>query len=112
MKRMPTMPSLLRATNQTTESTSELQEQIRRHAYELYEQRGRNDGCDLNDWLQAESEMTQRTVEYNRRIERGRTARVMQVVHVAPEFLPAACIGEVRAERPGMPLQVEDVVLA
>jgi hypothetical protein len=61
MKRMPTMPSLLRTTNQTTESTSELQEQIRRRAYELYEQRGRNDGYELNDWLQAESEMARRT---------------------------------------------------
>jgi hypothetical protein len=111
MKRMPTMPSLLRATNQTTDSTSELQEQIRRRAYELYEQRGRNDGYDLSDWLQAESEMTQRTS--NTIAHRtGRTARVMRVVRVAPEFLPAACVGEVRAERPGMPLQVEDVVLA
>jgi Protein of unknown function (DUF2934) len=37
-------------------STSELQEQIRRRAYELYEQSGRNDGHELDDWLQAESE--------------------------------------------------------
>ncbi len=28
------------------------------------------------------------------------------------ELLPPICIGEVRAERPGMPLQVTDVVLA
>ena len=59
MKHTPTMPSLLRATNPTTVSTSNLQEQIRRRAYELYEQRGRNDGHELNDWLQAESELTQ-----------------------------------------------------
>jgi hypothetical protein len=58
MKRIPTMPARLRTTNQTTESASELQEQIRRRAYELYEQRGRNDGHELDDWLQAESEMT------------------------------------------------------
>ncbi len=60
MKHTSTMPSLLKATNPTT-STSDLQEQIRRRAYELYEQRGRNDGFELNDWLQAESEMTQQT---------------------------------------------------
>jgi hypothetical protein len=61
MKPTPTMPSLLRAPNQTTESTRKLQEQIRRRAYELYEQRGRNDGYELSDWLQAESELTQQT---------------------------------------------------
>ena len=59
MKHTPTIPSLLKTTNQTTGSTSDLQEQIRRRAYELYEQRGRNDGHELNDWLQAESELTQ-----------------------------------------------------
>jgi hypothetical protein len=45
---------------QVTKSTPDLQEQIRRRAYELYEQRGRNDGHELDDWLQAESEVTQR----------------------------------------------------
>jgi hypothetical protein len=39
-------------------SAPELQEQIRRRAYELYEQRGRDDGHELDDWLQAESELT------------------------------------------------------
>jgi hypothetical protein len=34
----------------------ELQEQVRRRAYELYELRGKEDGHDLEDWLQAESE--------------------------------------------------------
>jgi hypothetical protein len=38
-------------------SASELQEQIRRRAYELYEQRGSNDGHEVSDWLQAESEL-------------------------------------------------------
>jgi len=37
----------------------ELQEQVRSRAYELYEQRGRADGHDLDDWLQAESEIIQ-----------------------------------------------------
>ena len=35
-----------------------IQEQIRYLAYELYEQRGREDGHDLDDWLRAESELT------------------------------------------------------
>ena len=37
----------------------EQQEQVRSRAYELYEQRGRADGHDLDDWLQAESEIIQ-----------------------------------------------------
>ncbi len=34
-----------------------IQEQIRHLAYQIYEQRGREDGHDLDDWLNAESEM-------------------------------------------------------
>jgi uncharacterized protein len=34
-------------------------EQVRCRAYEIYEQRRREDGHDLDDWLQAESEITQ-----------------------------------------------------
>lgn len=36
-------------------------EEIRIRAYELYEERGREDGCDLEDWLRAEDEITGRT---------------------------------------------------
>jgi tellurite resistance protein len=43
---------------QVTKSTQQLQEQIRRRAYEFYEQRGGEDGHELDDWLQAESELT------------------------------------------------------
>ncbi len=32
-------------------------EQIRRRAHELYEARGREEGHDLEDWLQAEAEI-------------------------------------------------------
>ena len=35
----------------------ELAEAIRKRAYELYEQRDREDGHDLEDWLQAEEEV-------------------------------------------------------
>jgi len=34
-----------------------IEQQIRERAYELYEQRGRTDGHELDDWLQAECEM-------------------------------------------------------
>jgi Protein of unknown function (DUF2934) len=36
-----------------------LEEQIRKRAYELYEARGREDGLHLDDWLRAEGEITQ-----------------------------------------------------
>jgi len=36
--------------------------EIRRRACELYEQRGREDGHDLEDWLRAEEEITQKRV--------------------------------------------------
>ena len=34
-----------------------IKQQIHQRAYELYEQRGRDDGRDLDDWLQAECEI-------------------------------------------------------
>lgn len=34
---------------------------IRRRAYEFYEERGRKDGRDLEDWCRAEAEIVQRT---------------------------------------------------
>ena len=57
MKPTLTTPTPLKTTIQTIESTSDMQEQIRRRAHELYEQRGREDGHELDDWLQAESEV-------------------------------------------------------
>ena len=44
---------------QKTDSGGELQNQIRARAFQLYEQRGRDDGHDLDDWLQAEAELSQ-----------------------------------------------------
>lgn len=38
----------------TVEATEEL---IRQRAYSYYEQRGRDDGHDLDDWLRAEAEI-------------------------------------------------------
>jgi hypothetical protein len=40
------------------ESVEALQKRILARAYQLYEQRGREEGHDLDDWLQAESEET------------------------------------------------------
>ena len=34
-----------------------VEDEIRRRAYELYEQRGREDGHDMDDWLRAEEEI-------------------------------------------------------
>jgi hypothetical protein len=43
---------------EVTESGIDLQEQVRCRAYELFEKRGKEDGHDINDWVQAESELT------------------------------------------------------
>jgi hypothetical protein len=41
----------------TIPDPTQLEERIRLRAYELYETRGREDGHDLDDWLQAEAEI-------------------------------------------------------
>jgi hypothetical protein len=49
------------STNETptqNEITPELRPAIALRAYELFEQREREDGHDLDDWLQAEGELT------------------------------------------------------
>ena len=56
MKRISAIPNPPTAP-QTSESSADLTEQVRSRAYELYERRGREDGHELNDWLQAESEI-------------------------------------------------------
>lgn len=38
-----------------------LEEDIRRLAYQFYELRGREDGRDLDDWLRAEKEITHKS---------------------------------------------------
>lgn len=62
MKPMSTSPALLKPKNRTINPSSELQEKIRRRSYELYEQRGRTAGHNVDDWLQAETEMQTKTV--------------------------------------------------
>ena len=41
--------------------TPDLEEKIRARAYELYERRGRDEGHHIDDWLQAEAELTGRS---------------------------------------------------
>jgi len=52
-----------------TPNPAGLEEQIRRRAYGLYVARGREDGHDLDDWLQAEAEVlgTKKTAIVTRR---------------------------------------------
>jgi hypothetical protein len=60
MKSSQVIPSLpIKADLQKMEGGGELQDQIRARAFQLYEQRGRDDGHNLDDWLQAEAELSQ-----------------------------------------------------
>jgi len=63
MKPKQTTPIPLGTAYPAPVSTSDLQEQIRRRAYQLYEERGKEDGHELDDWLQAESESRQQKVK-------------------------------------------------
>ena len=49
---------ILTANTLSVEPSQNPQEAIRRRAYELYEERGRERGHDLDDWLRAEAEIT------------------------------------------------------
>lgn len=58
---MPQDPNKGNPANTATDPNRE--EEIRRRAYVLYEQRGREDGHDLDDWLLAEAELTANTMK-------------------------------------------------
>jgi hypothetical protein len=60
MKYSPKPPSSIRTATQN-EITPKLEPRIRLRAYEIFEQHGRQDGHDWDDWLQAEAELTQQT---------------------------------------------------
>lgn len=53
-------------THKLSRNTEDLHRQIAQRARELYEQRGRQDGFALQDWLQAEQELTRVTQELPR----------------------------------------------
>ena len=52
-------------------------EQIQMRAYEIYIQRGRQDGLDLEDWFQAEKEL--KTSVHNRNRAIGQVERLRAV---------------------------------
>ena len=46
-----------RGKRQLADSAEQVEEKIRKRAYELYELRGGENGLDFDDWLKAESEV-------------------------------------------------------
>ena len=54
---VPSVP--VKADLQKTDGGGESQDEVRARAFQLYEQHGRDDGHDLDDWLQAEAELPQ-----------------------------------------------------
>jgi len=59
---MPQQPIESTPRNISTDAHPNLEEEIRRLAFEIYVERGREDGHDLDDWLQAEAEILSATV--------------------------------------------------
>jgi hypothetical protein len=51
----------LRRVRQKKKTAPSFEDEIRCRAYELYEQRGREQGHDVEDWLRAEKEVTHKT---------------------------------------------------
>jgi len=45
------------APSSTSPNPTDIEERNRQRAHEIYERRGRIDGLDLDDWLQAETEI-------------------------------------------------------
>jgi hypothetical protein len=55
-------PSLSTMPNpENSNGSDNLEQEVRRRAYELYEQRGRQDGMAEEDWLRAEAEVLGRS---------------------------------------------------
>ena len=76
-----TAHDLLQGNSETTTS-SDLQDQIRTRAYELYEQRGRQDGFEERDWLAAEAEILTKA-NASREVRVSTTAREKAVAFAA-----------------------------
>jgi hypothetical protein len=60
LKKSP-VSSIEPSTQPASAANSDLQEQIRTRAYELYEKRGEEEGNDVEDWLTAEIEILGKT---------------------------------------------------
>jgi hypothetical protein len=81
------------------ESAIDLQEDIRRRAYELYERRGGRDGHDIEDWLQAEAELAQeRTMA---------AARIAVKITRKPAVASAPKVKAKRVKKPTSPAQTK-----
>jgi hypothetical protein len=59
-----TRPELVKASARPSVVPFSLEEEIRRRAYELYEQRGASSGGETDDWLVAEREIRERYQEH------------------------------------------------
>ncbi len=59
---MPSEKIITKSVTPISDPHPNLHEEIRCRAYELYEQRGREDGHDMEDWLRAEAEVTRSAV--------------------------------------------------
>jgi hypothetical protein len=60
---MPPKPTSTTQLKPQNEITPELEQAISARAYELFEQRGREDGRAVDDWLQAETELTSQRIK-------------------------------------------------
>ena len=60
---MPKDPPKKPIANTPSESHPNVEEGIRHRAYEIYEERGREDGHDLEDWLRAQAEIAGESVK-------------------------------------------------
>ena len=60
MKRSQKSSSNPKQLTQVAEPAEDLQAEVRVRAHELYEQRGREGGGELEDWLRAEAELVQK----------------------------------------------------
>ena len=62
--------NLTHTTNEPSIDTEALHRQITQRAYELYEQRGRQEGFAMQDWLQAQQELSLNASVKDRPVEK------------------------------------------
>ena len=60
---MPKEPTRSNLKNMPIQARPNVEDEIRRRAYEIYEERGGEHGHDLDDWVRAEAEVTGTTVQ-------------------------------------------------
>jgi Protein of unknown function (DUF2934) len=57
VKRIEQGPVKPEQSSELNDSNVDLQEAVRRRAYQIYEERGTEAGSEMGDWLQAEAEL-------------------------------------------------------